>query len=596
MHKLLQDSPGKEMLLLGNEAIARGALEAGVAFATCYPGTPSSEIPEQFFNISQETDLYFEYSTNEKVAVEVGAGAAVSGLRTMVTMKHVGLNVAADPVMTLAYEGVKGGMVIVNADDPSLFSSQNEQDNRYYARLSSLPMLEPTNAQEMKDMTVAAFDLSEELKLPVILRTTTRLNHIRGAVKLGELTPIKSKAKFEKNPFHWVAVPAVARKLHQLLLQKFDLALDKSEQSLYNEIIGDGKWGIVANGVSMNYVEDALGDLGITDKVINALEKEGLRVTPFERVESNPRVTTIDAAARIFREQKLDLIIALGGGSVMDAAKGVAMAVSGTKSIWHYIENQVHPESNVPPIIAIPTVAASGSESNCGAVITNWATHEKMVLYHKSLYPVVSIVDPKLTLNLPLKQTLQGVVDIFCHLLEPYLTDTVQSPLSDGIRETTMKIVVDNSSSVRNDLKNIRVRSQLSWASTIACSAFASLGGGGGGMSLHGIEHAISAYSDVAHGDGLAALLPAWMEYTKPVAYERFEQLGERVFQDKDLIGSIRQWLDDIGMSLRLRDIGIDRELLNQIAGTVQKTANWVTEHPRGMTVNDIIGIYESTY
>jgi indolepyruvate ferredoxin oxidoreductase alpha subunit len=219
MHKLLTDSPGKEMLLLGNEAIARGALEAGVAFATCYPGTPSSEIPEQFYNISQETDLYFEYSTNEKVAVEVGAGAAVSGLRTMVTMKHVGLNVAADPVMTLAYEGVKGGMVIVNADDPYSFSSQNEQDNRYYARLSSLPMLEPTNAQELKDMTVAAFDLSEELKLPVILRTTTRLNHIRGAVKLGELRPIKSKAKFEKNPFHWVAVPAVARKLHQLLIR-----------------------------------------------------------------------------------------------------------------------------------------------------------------------------------------------------------------------------------------------------------------------------------------------------------------------------------------------------------------------------------------
>ena len=178
MHKLLTDSPGKEMLLLGNEAIARGALEAGVAFATCYPGTPSSEIPEQFFNISQETDLYFEYSTNEKVAVEVGAGAAVSGLRTMVTMKHVGLNVAADPVMTLAYEGVKGGMVIVNADDPYSFSSQNEQDNRYYARLSSLPMLEPTNAQELKDITVAAFDLSEELKLPVILRTRKKVCHI----------------------------------------------------------------------------------------------------------------------------------------------------------------------------------------------------------------------------------------------------------------------------------------------------------------------------------------------------------------------------------------------------------------------------------
>ncbi|MFH0843944.1 MAG: indolepyruvate ferredoxin oxidoreductase subunit alpha [Pseudomonadota bacterium] len=267
MHKLLKDSPGKEMLLLGNEAIARGAIEAGLAFATCYPGTPSSEIPDQFFRISKEHNLYFEYSTNEKVALEVGAGAAITGLRTMVTMKHVGLNVAADPLMTLAYMGIKGGMVIVTADDPSLFSSQNEQDNRYYARLSSLPMLEPTNTQEMKDMTVAAFDLSEELALPVLLRTTTRLNHIRGPVRFGPLRPVKTKDTFQKNPFHFVAVPAVSRKLHKILLERYDRALDLSEKSAHNEIIGSGRWGIVTNGVSFNYVKDAVSDLAIQDKV-----------------------------------------------------------------------------------------------------------------------------------------------------------------------------------------------------------------------------------------------------------------------------------------------------------------------------------------
>ena len=267
MHTLLTDSPGKEMLLLGNEAIARGALEAGVSFATCYPGTPSSEIPEQFFQISRETDLYFEYSTNEKVAMEVAAGAAISGLRTMVTLKHVGLNVAADPLMTLAYLGVKGGMVIINADDPSLFSSQNEQDNRYYARLSSLPMLEPTTTQEMKDYTVWAFELSEELELPVIIRTTTRLNHIRGGVRLGSLSPMKSKATFKKDPFHYVAVPAVSRKLHALLLEKYRKAAETSDLSGHNEIIGQGTWGIVANGASVNYVRDAVKDLGIEDRV-----------------------------------------------------------------------------------------------------------------------------------------------------------------------------------------------------------------------------------------------------------------------------------------------------------------------------------------
>jgi len=267
MHKLLIDSPGEKTLLLGNEAIARGAIEAGTAFATCYPGTPSSEIPEQFFKISRETDLYFEYSTNEKVALEVGAGAAVSGLRTMVTMKHVGLNVAADPLMTLAYVGIKGGMVIINSDDPSLFSSQNEQDNRYYARLSSMPMLEPTNTQEMKDFTVAAFDLSEELELPVIIRTTTRLNHIRGAVSFGKLRPIKTAGRFKKDPFHFVTVPAVSRNLHKLLLEKYDRTLEKAENCTQNQIIGDGKWGIIANGVSFNYVTDAIADLGISDHI-----------------------------------------------------------------------------------------------------------------------------------------------------------------------------------------------------------------------------------------------------------------------------------------------------------------------------------------
>ena len=267
MHKLLIDSPDEEMLLLGNDAIARGAIEAGIAVATCYPGTPSSEIPDNFFAMFREGGFYFEYSTNEKVALEVAAGAAISGIRSMCTMKHVGMNVASDTLMTLAYLGVNAGMVIINADDPLMFSSQNEQDNRYYARLSGLPMMEPINAQEMKDMTVAAFDLSEQLKLPVILRTTTRLNHMRGMVKFGQIRQIKSKGFFKKDPFHYVALPAVSRNLHKVLLETYDQALELSENSEYNQIIGNGKWGIVTNGVSMDYVQDAVKDLEISDEV-----------------------------------------------------------------------------------------------------------------------------------------------------------------------------------------------------------------------------------------------------------------------------------------------------------------------------------------
>jgi len=182
-------------------------------------------------------------------------------------MKHVGVNVAADPLMIIAYTGVKGGMVIITADDPSLFSSQNEQDNRYYARLSGLPMLEPTNTQEMKDMTALAFDLSEELNLPVLIRTTTRLNHIRGPVKLAELKPVKTKGAFPKDPFNFVTVPAVSRQLHKRLLEKNDRIVKKAESWPYNEIIGEGKWGVIANGVGFNYAMDAISDLGINDQI-----------------------------------------------------------------------------------------------------------------------------------------------------------------------------------------------------------------------------------------------------------------------------------------------------------------------------------------
>ena len=215
MHKLLTNQPGERMLLLGNEAIARGAIEAGVAFTSTYPGTPSSELSLNFFQISKESDLYFEYSTNEKVSVEVAAAAAACGVRSMAMMKHVGLNVAADALMTLAYVGVKGGMVILTADDPAMFSSQNEQDNRYYAKLSGLPMLEPSTIDEARAIVAYAFELSEKLQEPVLLRTTTRINHSSGIVTLGDIRPRRTRGSFTKDPLNLVPVPAVARKLHR---------------------------------------------------------------------------------------------------------------------------------------------------------------------------------------------------------------------------------------------------------------------------------------------------------------------------------------------------------------------------------------------
>ena len=267
MHKLLLDEPGKEMLLLGNDAIARGAIEAGVGCATTYPGTPSSEISLAFFQTSRESDLYFEYSTNEKVALEVAAAAANTGVRSMCVMKHVGVNVAADALMTLAYIGVRGGMVLLTADDPFMFSSQNEQDNRYYGKMGGLPILEPSSLSEAKDMTKKAFDISEELGEPVILRTTTRINHSTAVVELNEIAAPKTKGDFTKDPFSFVAIPAVSRRLHTRLLQRLEAAEKMSEESEYNFVKGDGKLGVLANGVSYNYILDAARDLGIEDKI-----------------------------------------------------------------------------------------------------------------------------------------------------------------------------------------------------------------------------------------------------------------------------------------------------------------------------------------
>ncbi|MCP4718581.1 MAG: indolepyruvate ferredoxin oxidoreductase subunit alpha [Desulfobacteraceae bacterium] len=266
MHKLLNDSPGEKIMLLGNEAIARGAVEAGVAFATTYPGTPSSEISLNLFQMSQESDLYFEYSTNEKVSLEVAAAAANSGLRTFCMMKHVGLNVAADPLMTLAYVGVTAGMVILSADDPAMFSSQNEQDNRYYAKFGGLPMLEPSSVAEAKDMIKQAFELSESLGQPVLLRTTTRINHSNAFVTFGDIQKPQIQGRFIRDPHRCVTVPAVSRGLHVKLLEKLEKAAGLAESSGFNFVKGSGKFGIITNGVSFHYAEDAVKDLGIEDK------------------------------------------------------------------------------------------------------------------------------------------------------------------------------------------------------------------------------------------------------------------------------------------------------------------------------------------
>ena len=274
---IIETQPEKTILLLGNEAITRGAIEAGVDVATTYPGTPSSEIADTFSHIAkylnkkgEKIPFYFEYSTNEKVALEVAAAASFCGLRALTCMKHVGLNVASDAFMTYLYVGCKGGHVIVSADDPSCHSSQNEQDNRYFALFGNAPMLEPSTPDEAREMTRIGFDLSEELKLPVLLRTTTRLNHVRGPIKLKKIQKPRGKGHFEKDPM-LVTVPAVARLQHPILLKKMEKAEKISEKSHFNKIINVGKpdeWGIVTSGVSYNYVKELAEDMKLNVRIL----------------------------------------------------------------------------------------------------------------------------------------------------------------------------------------------------------------------------------------------------------------------------------------------------------------------------------------
>jgi indolepyruvate ferredoxin oxidoreductase alpha subunit len=275
--EILENKTGKKLLLLGNEAITRGALEAGVDVATTYPGTPSSEIADTFSMIARDATsknkdpgFYFEYSTNEKVALEVAAAASLCGLRALTCMKHVGLNVASDAFMTYLYIGCKGGHIIVSADDPGCHSSQNEQDNRYFAIFAGAPMLEPATPQEAKEMTRVGFDISEELSSPILLRTTTRLNHIRGPVEISKLKEPKRKGFFEKNPM-LVTTPAIARVRHSELLNMLKKAEGLSEKSPFNFILNIGKpehWGIVTSGVSFNYVKEIVEDLGLNVRIL----------------------------------------------------------------------------------------------------------------------------------------------------------------------------------------------------------------------------------------------------------------------------------------------------------------------------------------
>lgn len=244
-------------LLIGNEAVARGLYEGGLRVASSYPGTPSTEITEC---IAKYDDVYSEWAPNEKVAMEVAVGSSIAGARSFCAMKHVGLNVAADPLFTASYTGVNAGMVIAVADDPGMHSSQNEQDSRHYAKAAKLLMLEPSDSEECLEYAKAAYELSEKFDTPVILRLTTRVAHSRSIVNIGERNDIGVK-DYVKNPGKYVMMPAMAKKRHIVVEDRMVAEREWAETASINTVeYNDKKIGVISSGICYQYAKEALGD------------------------------------------------------------------------------------------------------------------------------------------------------------------------------------------------------------------------------------------------------------------------------------------------------------------------------------------------
>lgn len=262
----------KKTIMLGNEAIARGAYEAGVKVSAAYPGTPSTEISE---NIVKYKEIYAEWSPNEKVAAEVAIGASISGVRAMVSMKHVGVNVASDPLYTAAYSGVGGGLVLVAADDPGMYSSQNEQDTRMVARAAQVPVLEPSDSGEAKEFTKYAYEISEQYDTPVIVRTTTRLSHSQSIVELNDRVEVEDKV-YERNVRKFVMMPGNAIGRHLVVEERNNKLIEDSCSFPINKVeYKDTSIGFITSGIPYLYVKEAMPEASVLKLgIINPLPKK----------------------------------------------------------------------------------------------------------------------------------------------------------------------------------------------------------------------------------------------------------------------------------------------------------------------------------
>ena len=367
-----------------------------------------------------------------------------------------------------------------------------------------------------------------------------------------------------------------------------------------------GKKALIVTGKS------SMRKFGVLDKITGHLKKAGIESVAFEGIEPNPRHTTCDKAAALARDKGCDFIIGLGGGSAMDAAKGIAITASTGHSVWDYVfTGPDKPQRKIEealPIVCIPTIAATGSEADSGGIISNWETHEKTGIWGPALFPAVSIVDPELTITCPPDYTADGGVDIITHVIESYFTSTTEAYLQDRLSEAVIKTVMKYLPRAVKDGSDIEARTHLSWSSTVALSGLVN-SGRGGYYPLHALEHVISAHYDISHGRGLALLLPALMDYTVQTAPGKYIEMGTNIFglrfdtEDADhaakiSIDAMKGWLASIGRLLTFTDLGIDDSKFDVMVDDVVRLYmrdRGHLENPRPINRYGVIEIFRMT-
>ncbi|MFH1073474.1 MAG: iron-containing alcohol dehydrogenase [Candidatus Firestonebacteria bacterium] len=348
--------------------------------------------------------------------------------------------------------------------------------------------------------------------------------------------------------------------------------------------------------------KNAVKKLGYLDNLTGQLKSSGIQFEIFDKAETNPRSSTIDEGGRRAKSLGCDFIIGLGGGSAMDAAKGIALIAKCEKnvSVWDFIHcSKKKYKINVKPLpmLMIPTLPATGSEGNPTAVITNLELKQKVHLMDNNLFPTISIIDPELTYSLTKEQTAYSGVDIVCHLLEPYLTNVKEAQLKDRMAEDIMLKALENTPKAMVNPQDPNYRGLMSYAGTIACSPFRQMAWNGKAY-LHWMEHCLSAWTDVQHSEGLSCLLPAWMKYMKKYEFFAFRLnlFSEKVFGSKTASPGMETWLQQLSVKTKLT--GITDELIEKMAGTVMEVYSGGKDHielPSGdkMFREDFAHIYE---